>query len=134
MIKALLFTGFFCFGFIPATPFQEGIQIGKFTYKTKRASVFLKDESYNATFFSLYTLNGVHQAGVLLKAKRNDRLFISGNYSIDANKFITRNYYHIKQWYDPDSSMKVFVQDAKGKLELKTFVAYHDGVVINKLN
>jgi hypothetical protein len=133
MIKILALFSFLFFAFLPANGGEDEIRIGQFIYKTKRTKVFLKDEGYNAVFYSLYTLNGVHQAGVLLEAKRNDSLFISGNYSVGSNKFITRNYYHIKQWYDPDSSMKVFVQNAKGKLELTSFVEYHDGKVINQL-
>ena len=128
MYKTLLIFGFLSFSFYSATLLQDGIRIGKFTYKTKKSKVFLKDESYHCNWFSLYSPSGEHQAGLLVEAKRNDTLFVSGTYKIVANKFIVNNYYHHRHSHEPDSSVKIFVQNARGKLEVSSFIEYADGI------
>ena len=132
MNKTLLILGLLLFVFCSATLLQDDIiRIGKYTYRTKKSTVFLKDESYHCKWMSLYSLNGEHQAGLLVEARRNDTLFVSGNYRIESNKFITKNYYHHRQSHEPDSAVKVFVQNAKGKLELRSFNEFTDGIVKN---
>ena len=111
-----------------ATPLQESIRIGKFAYKTKKSIVFLKDESYNWKWLSLYSPDCEHQAGLLVEARRNDTLFVSGTYKIESNKFITKNYYYYRHRHEPDSSVRTFVQNSKGKLNLRSFIEYTDGV------
>lgn len=111
-----------------AKPLQDGISIGKYVYKTKKTMVFLKDESYNCKWLSLYAPGGAHQAGLLVEARRNDTLFVSGTYKIDANKLITKNYYHHPHRHEPDSSIRTFVQNSKGKLTLRSFVEFTGGV------
>jgi len=127
MLRTLLLS-LLATGFIQATHLQdETIKIGKFSYKAKKSEVFLKDESYTCKWLSLYSFRGEHQAGLLLEGKRNDTLFVSGTYRVDSNRFITRNYYHYRHSFEPDSSIKVFVQNVRGKLELQSFVEYLDG-------
>lgn len=130
MNKALLILVFLSFGLCSAALLQDGIiRIGKFTYKAKKSQLFLKDESYHCNWLSLYSPDGKHQAGLLVEARRNDTLFVSGTYKVEANKFITKNYYHHRHSHEPDSSVKVFVQNAKGKLELRSFNEFADGIV-----
>jgi len=129
MNKTLLLFGVSLFSICSATSLQEEIiRIGKFSYKSKKSTVFLKDESYNCNWFSLYSLSGEHQAGLLVEAKRNDTLFVSGTYKIESNKFIVNNYYHHRHDHEPDSSVKIFVQNARGKLEVSSFIEYTDGI------
>jgi hypothetical protein len=128
MTKTLSIIGFLSFMVCQATPLQDGLRIGKFTYKTKRTDVFLKDESYNCKWLSLYTSGYEHQAGLLVEARRNDTLFVSGIYKIESNKFIVKNYYHYRHRNEPDSSVKTFVQNSKGKLNLRSFIEFADGV------
>ncbi|QHL87861.1 hypothetical protein GU926_10630 [Nibribacter ruber] len=128
MRKTLSTLGFLWIAICHATPLQDSIKIGKFTYKTKKAKVFLKDESYHCNWFSLYSQNGEHQAGLIIEAKRNDTLFVSGTYQIESNNFIAKNYYHFRHSHEPDSSVKTFVQNSKGKLELRSFIEFTDGV------
>ena len=128
MRNTLLILGFLWFTVCQAIPLQDSIRIGKFTYKTKKAKVFLKDESYHCKWFSLYSQSGEHQAGLLVEARRNDTLFISGTYKIDSNKIIAKNYYHYRHRHEPDSSVKTFVQNSKGKLELRAFIEFTGGV------
>lgn len=92
------------------------IRIGKFTYTTKKSTEFLKGESYNCKWLSLFSKNGEHQAGLIVEAIRNDTLFVSGTYRIESNRFIVKNYYHFRHQHEPDSSIKIFVQDTRGKL------------------
>lgn len=128
MTKTLSILGCLTFIVCQATPLQDGIKIGKFTYKTKKSNVFLKDESYNCKWLSLYSSGGEHQAGLLFEARRNDTLFVSGTYMIESNKFITKNYYHFRNRHEPDSSVKIFVQNSKGKLDLRKFIEFTDGI------
>jgi hypothetical protein len=111
-----------------AAPLQDGIRIGKFMYKTKKSDVFLKDESYNCKWLSLYASDGEHQAGLLMEARRNDTLFVSGTYKIESNKFVTKNYYHYRHRHEPDSSVKTFVQNSNGKLEVRSFIEFSNGI------
>lgn len=128
MTKTLLILGFLSFIVCQAAPLQEGVRIGRFSYKTKKSNVFLKDESYNCKWFSLYAPGGEHQAGLLVEATRNDTLFVSGTYRIESSKFITKNYYHYRHRHEPDSSVKTFVQNSAGKLVLQSFIEFTDGV------
>jgi len=128
MTKTLLTLAFFSFIVCQATPLQGGIRIGKFTYTTKKSNLFLKDESYNCKWLSLYASSGEHQAGLLVEARRNDTLFVSGTYKIESNKLIAKNYYHHRHRYEPDSSVRTFVQNSKGKLELRSYIKFTDGV------
>lgn len=128
MRKTLSILGFLWFAVCQATPLQDSIRIGKFTYKTKKVKIFLKDESYHCDWFSLYSKSGEHQAGLLMEARRNDTLFVSGTYQIETNKFIAKNYYHYRHRHEPDSSVTTFVQNSKGKLELRSIIEFTGGV------
>ena len=66
---------------------------------------------------------------MLVEAKRNDTLFVTGTYKIESNRFIVNNYYHHRHSHEPDSSQKIFVQDTKGKLKLSSFIEFADGNV-----
>jgi hypothetical protein len=110
-----------------ATSLQDDIRIGNYTYKIKRTENFLKDESYNCKWLSVLTPDDEPQAGLLVEARRNDTLFVSGIYKIDSNKFIVKNYYHHRHRHEPDSTIKTFVQNRKGKLELRSFIEFTDG-------
>ena len=128
MNNTLLILAFLSLIVCQVTPLQDGIRIGKFNYKIKKSNVFLKDESYDCKWLSLYTPNGEHQAGLLVEARRNDTLFVSGTYEVEFNKFIAKNYYQHRHRHEPDSSVKIFVQNTKGKLELRSFIEFTDGV------
>ncbi|WP_018479757.1 hypothetical protein [Pontibacter roseus] len=129
MNKTLFIFGFLSFGICSAAILQDGIiRIGKFAYKTKKSKVFLKDESYHCDWFSLYSPGDEHQAGLIVEAKRNDTLFVSGTYKIEPNEFIVTNYYHYRHSHEPDSSVKIFAQHAGGKLKLSSFIEYTDGI------
>ena len=128
MTKTILILGFLSFLLCQAAPLQDGIRIGRFAYKTKRSTVFLKDESYNCKWLSLYSPDGAYQAGLLVEARRNDTIFVSGTYKIESDKFITKNYYHYRHPHEPDSSVRVFVQNSKGQLNLRSFIEYTNGV------
>jgi hypothetical protein len=111
-----------------AAPLQDGIKIGNFTYTAKKSKVFLKDEFYDCKWLTLYSPSNEPQAGLLVEARRNDTLFVSGIYKIESNKFIVKNYYHHRHRHEPDSSVKTFVQNSKGRLELRSFIEFADGV------
>ncbi|AMM51742.1 hypothetical protein TH61_11915 [Rufibacter sp. DG15C] len=128
MKKTLSILGILGIVICQATPLQESIRIGKFTYKTKKDGIFLKDESYHCKTFTLYSQSGEPQAGLIIEAMRNDTLFVSGTYQIESSKFIAKNYYHYRYSHEPDSSVKTFVQNSKGKLELRSFIEFTGGV------
>lgn len=129
MNKILFMFGYLSFKLCSAAILQgEIIRIGKFTYEIKKSKTFLKDESYHCAWFSLYSQRGEHQAGLLVEARRNDTLFVSGTYRIESNKFIVNNYYHHRHRHEPDSSIKIFVQTARGKLEVRSFIEFTDGI------
>ena len=132
MIKTLLLLPFF-FSFIQVEPYQDKIRIGQYSYTTKRSKVLLKDEWYQCNWLTLYSTTGRVQCGTLLDAKRNDTVFVTGTYTVQGNKFITRNYYHYRHAHEPDSSVKVFIQNSKGELKLATYTYYYNGNAIDKL-
>jgi hypothetical protein len=109
------------------------IRIGKFTYRLKKEYVFLKDDGLHSTFQSVYTLKGSHQAGFIIEAKKNDSIFIKGNYTISGNKLTTREYYHFNQSYRPDSVIKTFTQQSNGTLKLKSYLEYKAGQATERL-
>ena len=129
MKRTLLIISFLALGFVQAIKLpDEIIKIGKVSYKVKKETVISKDEWYTCKWLSLYSSAGQHQAGLIMEGRRNDTLFVSGTYKVDSNQFITKNYYHYRPRHEPDSSIKVFVQNSKGKLELKSFIKYFDGI------
>ncbi|GAA4319985.1 hypothetical protein [Flaviaesturariibacter amylovorans] len=129
MAKSLFLLSSLALGLLAAVPGPPGrIRIGQYTYAVKKSKGYLKDEWYRCSYLTFHGKRDELQAGILMEARRNDSIFVTGVYEARKDRLLLRNYYHYPHQHEPDSSVRVFVQEAGGRLRLRLFTEFRDGV------
>ena len=110
--------------------FIENFSIGKHVFSIYKEEKFLHDDNLNAEFFVVYANNKKQSfCSSFLKTIRNDTVFKKGNYILERNRLIFKEFNFYQHENESDSLIKIFHPDKNGNLKLVEVLNYKNGIV-----
>ncbi|OYU84326.1 MAG: hypothetical protein CFE24_06885 [Flavobacterium sp. BFFFF2] len=123
MKSYFLFLGLFLFCSIGYS--QKSIKINGITYHQKKQKVFLKDERIFTEYVVYKKIKSKAQFTYEYLRKRNDSIFVKGNFRVKKNMIITvENYYFSDK---TDSIVRTAKQLKNGSIQFVDMSRYKNG-------
>jgi hypothetical protein len=110
---------------------QKKIDIGGYTFYSKKTSRFLKDDSLTTVWVTFYNKKNESIFGYESVAMRNDSVFRRGAIELDQKrrKILYREIFYYTQSWNIDSVHKEFFVNQKGGVILKKDITFKNGIL-----